>query len=405
MLGQRILNYVASVGLFTHLAAAFMIRTAFLAFGEVQDRISNLKYTDVDYYVFSDAANYVSEGQSPFLRHTYRYTPLFAYMLLPNAVLSNFFGKFLFVSFDVLTGYLIFLNCNATTYQQRLMCAAFWWCNPLTIAVSTRGNAESIMTTLVLLVLIFLKQQRLLLAGFFLGLAVHFKIYPIMYALPIYFSLHEYTTASSRRLSAELFMPSRKKLKFALASFSTFAGLTGLFYWLYGDVYLNEAFVYHVMRRDTRHNFSIYFYMLYLNCTSSNLLISIVTFLPQCILLVLLAFKFYRPPHLPFCLFCQTFVFVIFNKVCTSQYFLWYLGLLPLIAIDIKLSAKDVGKLLLLWFGGQGMWLLPAYFLEMRGHDTFMLIWLTGLIFFGVNVYIMKVMIKSYNLLDSKRDL
>jgi phosphatidylinositol glycan class M len=51
--------------------------------------------------------------------------------------------------------------------------------------VSVRGNAESVMSCLVLLVLYLLIKERVLLAAIFYGLSVHLKIYPVMYSVTI----------------------------------------------------------------------------------------------------------------------------------------------------------------------------------------------------------------------------
>lgn len=75
------------------LTASVVLRALLLAYGELQDNFSAVKYTDIDYHVFTDAARYVTNGQSPFLRSTYRYSPLLAYMLVPNILVTRIWGK------------------------------------------------------------------------------------------------------------------------------------------------------------------------------------------------------------------------------------------------------------------------------------------------------------------------
>ena len=70
--------------------------------------MSEVKFTDVDYRVFTDAARHIYKDGSPYDRHTYRYTPLLAWMLIPNVNVSPLFGKFLFCGFDIIAGHLIY---------------------------------------------------------------------------------------------------------------------------------------------------------------------------------------------------------------------------------------------------------------------------------------------------------
>lgn len=73
-----------------------------------------------------------------------------------------------------------------------------------------------------------------------------------------------------------------------------------------------------IIRKDHRHNFSVYFYSIYLSYHSeTGAILSILAFLPQLLLLIVIGFKYGK--DLYFACFLQTFVFVTFNKVCTSQ--------------------------------------------------------------------------------------
>lgn len=108
--------------------------------------------------------------------------------------------------------------------------------------------------------------------------------------------------------------------------------LTPNFSW--GYPFLFESYLYHLGRRDHRHNFSPYFYLTYLTYPSKdgsiylpdpNLFEALVrspliSFVPQMGLSVATGFMFgRRREDLVFAWFVQTVVFVLFNKVCTSQ--------------------------------------------------------------------------------------
>ena len=117
---------------------------------------------------------------------------------------------------------------------------------------------------------------------------------------------------------------------------------------------MEETFLYHLTRRDHRPNFSPYFYLLYLGSDAAvpPAVVSLLAFVPQLVLLVVLSARFYR--DLPFCLFVQTLAFVAFNKVITSQYFIWYITFAPLVWPSLRLPLLGLGgAVLVAWIATQ----------------------------------------------------
>ena len=369
----------------THMMIGGLIRLAMVIYGDYHDLNNEVKYTDVDYKVFTDAARHMSMGESPYERHTYRYTPILAWILLPNITLHHLYGKFLFCIFDLAVGYLIYLHVRGQDFSQSwaLQCSWVWLYNPLIIAVSSRGNADSIVVTLVLLTLYWYQERLFLLCGIALGLAIHFKIYPIIFSLPMFLALTE------RPGLWGLMEINKARFRLVIGTVGTLGLLSYVCYQFYGIEFVNEAYLHHITRRDTRHNFSVYFYMLYLTVEDDDIGLNLITFMPQLLLLLGLSKRFSRIADIPFCVLCQTFVFVVYNKVCTSQYFLWYIAPLALVAPRLRFSKTECLVLLLLWGFTQGSWLLPAYFLEFKGYNTFQFIWIESMAFFCANVGIL----------------
>lgn len=216
-----------------------LVRVLLIAYGEWQDRHFTVQFTDIDYHVFSDAALHITRGESPYDRPTYRYTPLLALILTPNHYLFFSFGKFLFVIFDLLTGWLIYtlLSLRHVSESLKLLSCACWLLNPLTATVSSRGNAESLLSFLILSCLYLLVCRHTISAGVLFGLAVHMKIFPIMYSLPMFLFIDEHYTVKVGGVTDGkrvwlMGLLTRERLKFTVVSAATFALTTLLcFMW------------------------------------------------------------------------------------------------------------------------------------------------------------------------------
>jgi len=242
---------------------ATLLRVVLLLYGLWQDANSPVKYTDIDYLVFTDAARFVSRGGSPYDRETYRYTPLLAWMLIPTAWTESSrhwfeFGKVVFAAADLIAGWLVVKILQIGGEEQRNAggkadgekttrragmfserahrFAAIWLLNPMVATISTRGSSEGLLGVLTAGLLYAVLKRRILWAGLILGLGVHFKIYPFIWAPAIIWWMDSENLGHGRRpspgrlLSQALGFLSRERIKFALVSFATFMGLNVLMF-------------------------------------------------------------------------------------------------------------------------------------------------------------------------------
>ncbi|CDJ32702.1 GPI mannosyltransferase 1, putative [Eimeria mitis] len=231
------------------------------------------------------------------------------------------------------------------------------------------------------------------------GLAVHLKVYPVIYGVPILLymqpgALPDNLTTLPRRPTglwqqllwvvvkapvAALLLPfrvcwfllwrmGRRQWAFGLLSVATCFAVGCLFYYMYGFPFVFESYLYHATRSDHRHNMSPYFYLLYLDSVA--------------------------PVKAPVSIFCCLFFLVYLVVVLILMlvvlddffclYFLWWLCLLP-----FAVGATDMKKDTLLQTGLAMavfqvtclFWLFYGYELEFEGKPVFLELALASAVF------------------------
>jgi len=368
--------------------------------------LQGVKYTDIDYAIFTDAARYAALGQSPFKRHTYRYTPFLALILsfgsdIDDAASNNillwwkkerYFGRLIFCIADALCGLVILklrkksrngkdVDSKTCTLSVEMQDALWWLYNPLPINICTRGSAESFVVLLSVLGTVATATMKVegskawlwgkaVIAGTIHGLAIHAKLYPVIYTASFmaYFAYQDEIWDNgngndNEKLDQDKEMKTARRSKydtsqngerdpkrvddsfpwleplrllrlvhlwvcriispapilFLAMSISTFAALTYLAVYFYGQEALDEGLLYHFSRVDHRHNYSMVWYWIYLArsnlvktgaemATSSLTTLGRVLLLPQVVLLLYSSLGI-APYDLSFALFVQTFFF------------------------------------------------------------------------------------------------
>ncbi|GAA5910133.1 hypothetical protein JCM5296_001968 [Sporobolomyces johnsonii] len=401
---------------FTHaLIAAAVFRAGLILWGTYQDAVSPVRYTDIDYFVFSDAATCLLAPTSPncspargrlapawmgdpYSRSTYRYTPLLSILVAPNSLLPVF-GKVLFSLCDLLVGtmlYRLLRSRGSSPKTANRTVAIAWLLNPMIANISTRGSSESVVGALVVGVLALAEEGRWDATAVLYGVAVHFKLFPVIYGSSLLVAT-AFPTGRTFSLA--------RTARFVLLSFAAFMALNVPLYLIWGEPFLDETFLYHLRRLDHRHNFSPYFYPYYLSAsptvsrpdTALHTLAShpLAAFVQQMALSIGLGFAF-GGRDLPYAWLVQTFAFVAFNKVCTSQYFLWFLWLLPPALSRIQLSVRRAVVAGSIWVAGQAIWLSQAYRLEIAGDGGYKEVWAAGVLFFLAQCWVLRELLAGY---------
>ncbi len=302
-------------------------------------------------------------------------------------------GKVLFMGADLIAGKLIerILKLRGGLSKQDI---SFWTCtwlfHPFVINISTRGNADSLVCVLILLVILALLEKRYLLAAVYYGLAVHMRIFPIFFAPSFVLFLNDdyFGNVPGQRRPWYL-QAFKERFLFGFVSGSVFLALGAAMYLIYGWAFLHETYLYHLVRTDNRHNFSVYFYTLYLQYGKPiGFITGLSAFLPQIFLQASASASLHQDIVLCTCL--QTMAFVAFNKVCTAQYFEWFVALLPIVVPSLKNPIGWHKGLFLIgsWFASELLWLYFGYHLEMQGENVFLQLWTAGLVFFACNVHV-----------------
>ncbi|WVF72086.1 hypothetical protein IAT40_006898 [Kwoniella sp. CBS 6097] len=508
------------------LALSFLIQAGLLLYANHIDshpeRYGGLKYTDVDWRVVSDGAKLIfnpSEGEGniargwlvrrlglrigdPYERATFRYTPLLALLISPSLI-HPLLGRLLLVIISLCIPPLLLSLPRSGSVRnpiptptpssssrpspsptqsrsQNSQCSfwavhGLWTLNPFVLNITTRGSPESIICLLVILLLVSLKRGKEVQAAVWLGLAVSWKIYPAVYVPAIWTYLAVYE--KSRQPASVVRGQTKGELerstsggwfgwrvwRFGLVAASTFGLMNGLLWTIWGQPFLEHTYLYHLTRQDHRHNFSPYFYPIYLSfytitnttstasiytsallpftgtsttistatATAAELISNVVrhpltSFLPQLSLVLLSGFGLASATttttttgglggSLEFAMFVQTAVFVAFNKVCTSQYFMWFLPLIPPILPSLRsnpnpnpnpsspsssssssVSWRKVVVLIGGWITAQAVWLGTAYQLELMGKSVYLALWAAGLGLFGVSCWVLGELIDAF---------
>ena len=161
-----------------------------------------------------------------------------------------------------------------------------------------------------------------------------------------------------------------------------------------------EAWLYHLVRKDNRHNYSVYHYLIYqIYDQASSASLALAMFIPQWTVVLSAGLLLHHDLFLA--LPVQTWAFVTFNKVMTAQYQLWYMSLLPFLAINNGIVHRACWKspfLYLTQLAYMQAWLYYAVKLEWFGDNTFTEMQWCNYAYFALNVLSITMILREHRM-------
>ena len=335
------------------LFVSITVRILMIYVSTLVDSYFHIQYTDVDYLVITDG----SKNFNPYNRETFRYSPIIAWLVIPNNYISQDYGKILFSCIDTICSYIMHLiilqlqpersssdegdirqfSCNSNILSLNPTSVVWLWAlNPLSIVLSTRGSFDCISNLMLVMTMFHVIKKHFVFAGLWYGLFIHFRIYPIIYILVflVYIFNNHKTSAVDSSSQKQAVVAS---LYFLAATLTSVFLCTLISYCLYGHDYIDNAILYHMQRVDFKHNFSLHFYYNYLfyddisikqslsvlqfNNYAELTAMLVSAFTQSGALIILIAVVSFKYAHrnFIFALFLVTLVFVTFNRVITAQ--------------------------------------------------------------------------------------
>lgn len=409
----------------------------------------------------------------PYARDTYRYTPLLSVILAPSHLVPYawiYAGKVLFAAADIGCALLMWriLDIRAIRYGKMYpaitgaavthLPGILWLLNPFPAQIATRGSSDSLVGLVLLAFLSLIlratpetalvddndfrgqemksgendgaepkpKMQRYQpwelgvvdelafhTSAVLLALAAHLKLYPIIYGASILAHLANYRRHALAVMCGitkpKLYDVHELGFQFTCMSALAYFLMNFVAWFIWGQPFIDNALLYHLIRSDHRHNFSAYFLPIYLgidNGESQGALTQvflkvinspIFSFLPQLGTVAAVGFALGGSDLILSC-FVQTVVFVAWNKVYTSQYFLWYLWFVPIIGVTMRFRSRwHVALIIAVWAGFQALWLYHAYQLEFLARDTFVPLWLSGLALLVAQAWVAVTLVNAWS--------